>query len=165
MVFAKDELKQAAGEIAFDMYHFLLYVKLHRDRKLWICSPITNQAITYSLLLHFRILLDFFHKEPTQDDCCVSHFRELKEFAAAFTPDMHVAPTGARDVSGNLNKRLAHFTATRWREPQKDMAYYERYFAGIETLIAAFQESLPDDIREVFTESVGKWEKMHPGTI
>ena len=163
MVFEKDDLEQAAREIAFDMYHFRLYVQLQRDRKFW--KPTENQAIIYALLLHFRLLLDFFYKEPVQDDCCVGHFRHFKEFEAAFPPEIHEAPNGAREVGVNLNKRLAHFTATRWRELQPDMAYYEPYFGGIEVLIAAFQEALPPDVREVFTKTMGHWEAMHPPTI
>jgi hypothetical protein len=165
MVFEKDELEKAARDIAFDMYHFRLYVRLQRSGNLWACNQTVNQAIIYSLLLHFRILLDFFYREATQDDCCVGHFRGFKEFAVAFPPDIHVAPDGAWEVSFNLNKRLAHFTATRWREEQPEMAYYERYFDGIETLIAAFQRALPSDIRETFTEALGRWETVHPATI
>jgi hypothetical protein len=165
MVFEKEELEHAVRDIAFDIYHFRLYVKLHRNGKLWACSPTTNQAIIYSLLLHFRILLDFFYKEPTRDDCWVGHFRVLEGFAAAFPPEIHVAPNGAREVSVNLNKRLAHFTATRWREPQPDMAHYEVYFGGIETLIVAFQEALPLDVRQMFTNKVNQWAALHPPTI
>jgi len=124
MFFDRTELAIAAHHLAFDIHHFRFYARLHKEGRLTAFGPAVHQAFLYSLLLHFRILLDFFYKEPLQDDCCVGHFRALPEFEAAFPPAMYIPPVGARDVSVNLNKRLAHMTATRWREKQPHMAYY-----------------------------------------
>jgi len=79
----------------------------------------------------------------------VGHFRVLPGFTAAFPPAIHIPPVGAREVSVNLNKRLAHMTATRWRERQPDMDYYTNYFADLESLIVAFRAALPGDMRQI----------------
>jgi hypothetical protein len=81
----------------------------------------------------------------------------IPEFAAAFPPPI-TKPAGAETLSKNLNKRLAHLTATRWRERQPDMSFYERYFDGIQTHMAAFQEALPIELRNSFLENMQVFE-------
>jgi hypothetical protein len=103
----------------------------------------------YALLLHFRVLLDFFYRPPRLDDCSVRHFRVLPEFADAYPEQNERAPDGALSVSDHLNKRLAHITAERWRSAPPGMEYYEAYFPGIDRLITAFEEALPNDLRDV----------------
>jgi hypothetical protein len=148
MSFDRSELIKAAYHLAFDIHHFRFYVRLFKDGRFFSFGPAVQQAVLYSLLLHFRVLLDFFYKKPVHDDCWVGHFRALADFDRAFPPTMHVPPTGATKVSVNLNKRLAHMTATRWRENPPAMDFYANYFDDIEKLIVAFQAALPDDVRQ-----------------
>jgi hypothetical protein len=85
------DLRSAAHFAAFEMYHFLYYTGMYReDPGLRVLSatlgPGFRQAIEYSILLHLRVLIDFFYYEPRQDDCWVGHFRTLPGFSAAFPP-------------------------------------------------------------------------------
>jgi hypothetical protein len=89
----------------------------------------------------------------------------LPGFDAAFPPAIHTPPVGARNASVNLNKRLAHLTATRWREKQPSMDYYTQYFEGIETLIAAFQIALPDDVRQSLDGRLHEFESLYKGSV
>jgi hypothetical protein len=153
------ELKPAAKHIAFDMYHFRYYAGLYHRPSV---HPF-RQAVIYSLLLHFRVLLGFFYRSPTQDDdVWIGDFQALPEFAATF-PEIVVRPE-TRELSKNLNKRLAHFTATRWRERQPDMGYYAGYFPGIEGMIASFTAALPSELRQVFLERTREFETRDSGT-
>jgi hypothetical protein len=166
VTFDEDQLKKAVKYLAFDVHHFRCYARLHREGRLRACAPTVGQAVLYSLLLHFRLLLDFFYGPPRFDDCWAGHFRVFPGFAAAFPSEiLEPTPEDARAVSVNLNKRLAHLTATRWEKKAPPMNYYDKYFDGIEKLIVAFQAALPDDVRRVFTTAVREWEGKHPGTI
>jgi hypothetical protein len=165
MSFDRAELTKAAYHLAFDIHHFRFYARLHNEGGLTAFGPAVHQAFLYSLLLHFRVLLDFFYKEPVQDDCWVGHFRVLPDFEAAFPPAIHTPPVGAREVSVNLNKRLAHMTATRWRDKQPHMSYYTNYFEGIEQLIVAFRAALPDDVRQSLDGRLYEFEARYRGSV
>jgi hypothetical protein len=117
MEFTEADLKRAVPHLAFDMQHFRCYLKLHRNTKLQRACPAASQAVVYSLLLHLRLLLDFFYGPPKKDDCWAGHFGVLPGFSAAFS-SRAASPTRdqAREVSTNLHKRLAHLTATRWEK-------------------------------------------------
>jgi hypothetical protein len=164
MSFDRSELTKAAYHLAFDIYHFRFYARLYKEGRLTAFGPAVQQAFLYSLLLHFRILLDFFYKEPVQDDCGVGHFRIFPEFDAAFPPGTR-APVGVRQVSVNLNKRLAHITATRWREKPPSMTYYTDYFDGIEKLIVDFQAALPGDLRQTLSGRLAEFEAQYQGSF
>jgi hypothetical protein len=143
MPIRKDELPDALTHLAFDIFYFRLYVK-----KLKVGGAQENfQAMIYSLLLHFRLLIDFFYGEPKQDDCCVCHFDLLDGFEQAFPLDLRAEPKWKREVSGHLNKRLAHFTASRWRDPRPVMDYYSKHFGTILDLLDRFEKALPPDSR------------------
>lgn len=148
MSFTTEELAKAVSHLAFDSFHFQFYGRHLNDRS----SPAAQQAVRYSLLLHFRVLWDFFYEPPIKDDCAVVHFRVFPEVKAAL-PEIK-RPDGGETLSKSLNKRLVHMTATRWREPQPDMDFYARYFDGINALIARFQQALPDELRECLVASM-----------
>ena len=115
MEFTEADLNKAVTHFAFDVQHFRCYLDLHRNTKLRRTSPAAWQAVVYSLLLHLRLLLNFFYGRPREDDCCVRHFKVLPGFSVAFPSNsLSLTPVEARQVSFNLNKRLAHLTATRW---------------------------------------------------
>lgn len=162
-VFQRDELKSAAEHLAFDGYHFRCYVRLHRESK--IQSPTLHQAVVYSLLLHLRVLLDFFFASPVKDDVCVDHFRRtLSEFRKSFPIQiLEPASTDVTDLSENLNKLLAHLTATRWEKPRPTMDAYEKHFDAMNRLIDRFRDALPDDVRAAFLKGWTHWERNHPG--
>jgi hypothetical protein len=165
MAFTEAELKKAVTHLAFDVYHFRCYARLHREGQLQGCAPTVSQAVIYALLLHLRLLLDFFYGPPMKDDFWVGHFNVLPGFASNFPPITDPKPDEARALSNNLNKWLAHLTATRWEKPQPTMAFYDQYFDGIEKILTSFEAALPDDARQAFTKAHTRWEKSHPANL
>jgi hypothetical protein len=163
MTFEKPELKKALVELAFDVQHFRCYVQLYKNTKLQRVCPAAYQAVLYSMLLHFRLLLDFFYGKPKKDDCSVRHFRILQGFSTAFPASLLLAPPDK--VSFNLHKRLAHLTATRWEQPRPSMDHYEKHFDQVNKLLNLFQAALPADMRMVFISELNKWENRHPATM
>lgn len=160
--FDKGELEEAAKHLAFDVHHFRGYIRLHRDGRLWQYPPIIAQAVRYSLLLHLRVLLSFFSGSPRNDDCSVIDFTLFPGVATAWRSGALTPPDDAKKVALNLNKRLAHLTATRWRESAPPLDFYEKYFSGVEALVERFQAALPDEVRQVFASQVDEWEAKHP---
>src|ERR1035438_7893970 len=72
--FSVDELKKAVEHLAFETQHFRCYSKLYKSADLSRLSDAATQAVQYALLLHLRLLIDFFYGEAKQDDCHVDHF-------------------------------------------------------------------------------------------
>ncbi len=164
--FTEEDLKKAVIHLAFDVQHFRCYVTLHKNTELRQACPAASQAVAYSLLLHLRLLLDFFYGPPKKDDCWVGHFGVLPGFSAAFS-SRAASPTRheAREISINLHKRLAHLTATRWQKSAPSMNYYQQYFDDMDKLIDKFEAALPGDVRRLFVTNMHKWENRHPAII
>lgn len=163
MKFTEQDLEKAAKHIAFEAYHFHRYASLYLDLE----SPILRQAVRYALLLHFRVLLDFFFLlEPRLDDCAVSSFGTLQNFTRLFgDPTETIARADYDDLKRNLNKLLAHMTATRWTEARKPMGYYSRHFDAMNQLIDRFRQSLPHNVRRAFDDEWGQWERQNPPAV
>jgi hypothetical protein len=159
-----EDLPKSIRHVAFEFFHFSFYSRQLKDSKfLHGCSPAVRQAIGYSLLVHFRVLWEFFYEELGGDTCTVHKFREfLPEFKAAFPAEI-TKPAEARNLSKNLNKRLAHMSAVRWRERDRGMDFYERYFDGIDTQIAAFREALPPELQNSLIEEMHVFERRYEG--
>lgn len=161
--FSRNELKDALGHLAFDVHHFRCYSLMFREGYVFSFPPTISQAVGYALLIHLRLLLNFFYDRPRQDDCAAEHFGVLPGFAENYRPRVSSpSPEEARALSVSLNKRLAHFTATRWKENAPSMDYYQKYFAGIEMFIREFQSALPPEMAAVFAESLDEWNARHP---
>jgi hypothetical protein len=96
--FNDNELKEAVKHLAFDVYHFRAYVRLCRDRSLWMCAPILVQAVLYALLLHMRILLNFFGARPKHDDIGVGHFLRYPRIKMTFASGLLTPTDRARDA-------------------------------------------------------------------
>jgi hypothetical protein len=162
MQFDKDQLKKAVKELAFEVQHFRCYVQMHRNATL-DGHPTDTQAVRYALLLHMRILLDFFFGPTREDGVGVGHFRRtLPEFGAKFPKIKTPKPRDAGEVRVNLHKRLAHLTASRWEKQTPDMEYYAKHFDDMDALIVSFQDALPHTLRTVFVDSLRVWERRHP---
>ncbi len=161
MVFKEPDLRIAAVHLAFDMFHFRQYAATHEQLQNDPNHRACYQAMIYSMLLHFRVLMHFFYVKPDRDDCCAEHFRVLPGFEAAFPPSIHVPPIWEEEVRTHLNKRLAHFTATRWKENQPPLNYYTARFPEVLELTRRFQASLPDEIRHHFSERMNFWASVH----
>jgi hypothetical protein len=161
MTFTETDLRLAVNHLAFDMFHFRLYadryLKYERNAEHRSCY----QAMIYSLLLHFRVLLHFFYGNPRKDDCCAEHFRMLPGFEAAFPPSIHARPSWEEEVRIHLNKRLAHFSATRWSENPPPMNYYAARFREALDLIQRFEAALPGEVGRHFTAKMNFWARQY----
>ena len=163
--FKVDELKEAVKHLAFDMQHFRCYSKLYSDVHLERFSAAASQAVMYALLLHLRLLIDFFYGEARQDDCHVDHFNILDGFEAAFPGSIHQRSAGIDNISADLNKFLAHMTAARWENNRPPMNEYEKFIPTIDHLIKRFEGALPEDLRQVYSEHYRMWERRHSATV
>jgi hypothetical protein len=165
MQFDKEQLKEALKEFAFDVQHFRCYVKMHRNGTL-DGHPTAEQAVRYALLLHMRVLLDFFYGPTSEDGVGVGHFRQtLPEFGAKFPKIKTPKPRDAAEVRVNLHKRLAHLTASRWEKRSPHMEYYSKHFDDMEALVVSFQDALPATLRTIFLDSMGDWERSRPPSL
>jgi hypothetical protein len=163
LIFNKAELEKAVKELAFDVQHYRCYARLYREGDLRKCSPTVEHAVRYSLLLHFRLLLDFFYAQPEDDDCCVDHFRVLPEFAATFR--LTTKPRSLEAVRTTLHKRLARLSATRWTHDAPPFRYYASHLDRIDKLIVKFENALPDDVKHIFTEHIRRWDVSHRARV
>jgi hypothetical protein len=163
MNFDEADLKEIARHLAFEIHHFRCYATLYQDRTLGTICPAARQAVIYALLLHLRSLYDFFYAQPRYDDCSVIHFKDVPGFQSAFAlPVPELAPGAALDVKGNLNKRLAHLTATRWRDQTKPMDYCTTHIVHIEGIVQNFERALPHELKLALDAGFEMWEHHVP---
>ena len=162
--FSVDELKKAVEHLAFEMQHFRCYSKLYSNDDLCRFSPAAYQAVRYALLLHLRLLVDFFYGEPQQDDCHVDHFNVLDGFETAFPANIHIHTSRNKKMSVDLNKLMAHMTATRWEKHRPSMNDYDAFIPTIDDLITKFEAALSEDVRLVYLRHYRHWESAHPST-
>src|SRR2546422_1698283 len=161
MQFTETDLRLAVYHLAFDMFHFRLYAESYPKYQWKTEHKVCFQAMIYSLLLHFRVLLHFFYGTPWNDDCCAEHFRVLPGFEVAFPPSMHARPLWEEEVRIHLSKRLAHFTATRWTENQPSMNYFAARFDEVLHLIQRFETALPGDVGQYFAARMNFWDGQY----
>jgi hypothetical protein len=157
-LFGHDELMNAAEHIAFEIHHFQTYAVLKNNQELAAFCPAASQAVGYALLVHLRVLIEFFFCDAEfQDDCHVDHFRCLVGFTAAFPPSIHQRTQRTNDVAKYLNKLLAHFTATRWERQRPAWDYYAEYSPVVTELVARFEAALQGDIKAAYDRGYRKW--------
>jgi hypothetical protein len=161
MKFTETDLRLAVNHLAFDMFHFRLYAARYPKYQGNAEHHACYQAIVYSLLLHFRVLLHFFYGTPKNDDCCAEHFRILPSFEAAFPPSIHARPPWEEELRIHLNKRLAHFTATRWTENPPTLNDYAARFKEIVDLIQRFEAALPGEVGLYFAAKMKFWDQQY----
>ena len=142
---------QAAEHIAFEIQHFRCYSVLKSNKDLSALRPAATQAVGYALLLHLRVLIEFFFCDPELDDCHVVHFHAIAGFTDAFPPAIDERTTHT------VNKLLAHFSATRWEAHPPAWDYYDEYSPTIETLSARFELSLPGKFKSAYDKGYSKW--------
>jgi hypothetical protein len=162
--FTPDELAKAAEHIAFEIRHFRCYAELKDDHRLSEICPAATQAVGYALLMHLRVLIEFFFCEPEQDDCHVVHFRELPGFTKGFPPSIHEQTSRTDEVARHLNKLMAHFTATRWEKRRPPWDYYDEYAPAIRDLASRFESALTGNVRAAYYKGYKKW-GHHTSTV
>lgn len=163
MLLNENHLMQTCKTLAFEVQQFRCYVSMHRNGSL-DGHPTAGQAVRYALLIHMRVLLDFFFGSTRDDGVGVRHFRRmLPEFAATFPKKIQTpSRTDVEDVRKNLHKRLAHITTFRFEVPTKPMDYYARHFDGLDALAVTFENALPHAFRTLFTDSIRTWKEGFP---
>jgi hypothetical protein len=153
------DLVEAAHTICFEMFHLRYYVatydntpEKHRFRAAF--GERVGQAYEYALLLHLRVLLDFFYRKPKhyQDDVWVGHFNQLNNFSISYPPELYKAPPDSHEVRRHLNKWLAHFTDGRWtlRHEHWGMDRYAKQWVLLLMLIDKFEAALTGDAKRRF---------------
>jgi hypothetical protein len=160
------DLTKAAETICFEMFHLRYYADLYTKTKgkgrrfRTVYGERIGQAFEYSLLLHLRVLLDFFFKEPKGDDVGVSDFDALPGFDQAFPATLRKASNGVWTVSNHLNKRLAHFCEFRWKNgDHKGMDFYEQYWQPLLGLIDAFEKALSGIPHQKYHDRLKKFQE------
>jgi hypothetical protein len=91
--YSHDEQVKAAKHIAFEIHHFRCYSELKNSGELRTLCPAASQAVGYALLMHLRVLIDFFFSAAEQDDFHVDQFRSQPGFDAAFPPSLRMRTT------------------------------------------------------------------------
>lgn len=168
MTFSEEKLKEAANRAAFEMYYFRYYAHLYREDPQQkdltkAFGAVVRGAVENSLLLHLRILLEFFYTDPgppkrDHNDCWVGHFIELDAFRAGFPKPPDKSPWYA-ELKRTLDKWLVHFTASRWEDVHREMDYYAQYFGAINSLIDKFEVALPQELKRAFTKRIQEFER------
>ncbi len=101
--------------------------------------------MNYALLLHTRILYDFFYKQTFKDD--------MKPEAFCRSWEDRKTETGDRKL--DLDKRLAHLTWTRVEKPDKPaMNDYADLMAAVEESIVAFKHALDPDLKQKYDDAI-----------
>jgi hypothetical protein len=153
------DLNEAAYYIAFEMFHLRYYAEVFErspqpSRFRGAFGERIGQAYEYCFLLHLRVLLDFFYREPGKrtDDVWVGHFRAVDGFESAYPKTLYSQPAGVSKISAHLNKRLAHFTEVRWKEKllHLDMESYRQYWLGLLVLFDKFESALTGTPKDLF---------------
>jgi hypothetical protein len=161
MQFTEIDLRLDVNHLAFEMFHFRLYAERYPKYQTKAEHKVCFQAVIYSLLLHFRVLLHFFYGTPSKDDCCAEHFRVLPGFELAFPASIHARPLWEEEVRIHLNKRLAHLTATRWTENPPPMDYFAARFDEVLYLIQRFETALPGEVGQQFAARMNSWDGQY----
>jgi hypothetical protein len=117
------------------------------------------QAAVYALLIHLRLIVDFFFEKPKHDDVSVLHFREMEDFDHGSDLAKVAPPNGIKELREHLNKRLAHLTATRWREQAPRIEYYAGFFESVESHLDAFENTLPADFKARYEKALRLWDR------
>jgi hypothetical protein len=153
--FDKQELTHALEHLAFEIRWFRIFEQRAKDGSLHLRDSSCGQAVGYCVLIHFQILLAFFYDtQPRKDDVVVTDFRAMRGFSKAFPTVRDLSQEERNGVLEELNKRLAHQTARRWREKAPNMDFYRQYFVHLNHLIDDFVRALPMARRVPFEESI-----------
>lgn len=153
----KSELSEGVAEIAFEFTFFRQYRSAYEKYKVGDLS-VQRQATTNALLLTTRLVLGFFCDKPKSDDISIQHFLNfLPAFKQKFNRKVIAQLDLTEDIVVHLHKRLAHLTATRWRQKSKSSDAYEKHFDDIEAAISQFEMALPSDLKTVYDAGVRRW--------
>ena len=114
--FSEGELMKAVRHQAFETWMFRCLTRIRRDG-LPIPDGTARQALGYALLIHIRVLADFFYSRSSSfDDCHIHHFNAIPNFETVLPPTRYAPTAEITKLGRALDKMLAHFTSARWEE-------------------------------------------------
>ncbi len=162
MSLSDHDFEEATSQIAYEMYHFRCLAQIYREgnrgRGLWW------QLVSQSLLLHLRILIEFFYWDTRNArDISIRHFIERDDFPCPL--ELHSPPLtitlvsstpnrpeemSLRQVKEALDQRLIHFGKGRSTGYHPGHEDYALCFDDLERRIRAFRTALPKDLKSVF---------------
>jgi len=144
------ELPSLAADVKYEVAmatfagHQLLHAEVQR-------TPAGHNAFIEVFLLHVRNLADFFDARPTKDDVVASHYVADWSATRDSEPRAREAQENLRSQCRWINKRLAHITATRQREPKElDARLITDVMREIAILFQLFVDNLSDEQRSWF---------------
>ena len=153
-------------ELAFEVYQFRNCQRLGQivgpyGRE---ASPPLSQVVNYTLLLHFRILLEFLYSKPKKDDIRAGYFKivagvdrqRLTEIPES--PKWNLVKRNDLTLQEHLNKRLARLTPSRIKSVRPDMDYYRDHFAELDATLESLIKILPKAFQDSFAIGMGRWE-------
>ncbi|MFN7994297.1 MAG: hypothetical protein U0Q18_11870 [Bryobacteraceae bacterium] len=161
---AEVNLKDAIEHLAFEVHQYRSFSRLVETRVVFTWEPLASQAVLTAILLHLRLLLDFFYATPRQDDVCWRHFTAVPHFQQHFPAELLDGDRPEVETfRKKLHKRLVHFTATRWTDNQQQfMNSYMRMFPLLDKALLAFETSLPPDLEKAYEHALEIWQQKQP---
>jgi hypothetical protein len=170
MLLSEHDFEEATRRIAYEMYHFRSLVQIYRDRRIGV--GLWRQLASQSLLLHLRILIEFFYWANVKlQDVTIRDFLERTDFTFPFEL-YSCAPLVIKPVSRTANRpdsmslklvkealdqRLVHFGRGRWTGYHPGLEDYALCFDDLEHRIIAFRAALPDHLKDAFDGRVSEF--------
>lgn len=157
MTMTRKDLCNALEHLAFEVHHFQCFSKLYKNRKLARMCPAATQAVHYALLIHMRLLLEFFFIKPKRDDVSVMHFADAIDPGVVSASQAQWEEAELKELRSQLNRKLAHFSKDRWIGQRTPMDFYMQYASRLDRQIEVFIDALPADMRERYERGLRRW--------
>ncbi|MEO8099418.1 MAG: hypothetical protein ABI811_17070 [Acidobacteriota bacterium] len=159
------DLEKAAHYLGFEVYHLRYYVGLYKQDKDFkaigrFLGPAMQDSLSYSLLVHLRVLLTFFYPgQRKPGDCSVRHFIPQFRYARSTYKKQEI-----EKIRRHLSKRLVHFNSVRWTEADKHigLSNYSHCADHIDELLTVFEaglEELDPSIRKSYTARLQRFQR------
>ncbi len=109
-----------------------------------------NSSKKFAIIVSFAVYM-----RPTQDDIGIQHVEAVvPSFKNRMANPNPLSDHEAKALKDALNKKLVHFTGSRWRTERTHFDFYERYLDRIEADIESFEDALPPDLRSTYDKSL-----------
>jgi hypothetical protein len=169
-----NRLNKSLRDLGFEIFHYQIHRQLVRTNPFLpqLYDDAVEQAIMYALLLHFRLLIDFFYlPQAKQDDIVAQNFIALPGFDKSVLRKLR-KPTWLEGMRAELSKRLAHLSEARLDDHAPGFDYYAVRFAELDTAIGDFARALPVDSVAILRDRLAEFNSQsadlyirHPALI
>lgn len=161
MTLGDSDLRPTLDNLAFEFYHLRLYRQLLRRG---IENQAYRQATLYALLVHARIIRDFFYAAPKFEDVAFDHFS--CHFKEGVETERALDASHAKQMKDQLDKRLAHLTSARWRNgPPPSFDLYEFALDGLEADMRMFENALSPELKHVLDAAMAQRDELYANWI